>query len=345
MKSFSQITKEEEEEALRIHKDAIVVDGLADPVRTRGQFERMIQGGITAANWTTVRLDHDFKEAVRDIAAEWYPLLEKNRDKITLISTATDILEAKKENKLGIILGMQDPRPIEDIPSVWVLHKLGVRVIQLTYNERSLLGDGATVKKDSGLSSLGERVVDELNRLGILIDLSHCGKRTGIEAAERSRQPVIFSHANAQALCKSPRNKTDEELKLIAKKGGVVGASAWGPCIWSKENQEPTIDDYLNQIDYMISVVGVDHVGIGLDIDEARYAGEEGREETEAYKAKYPEVVLPWLTPETRAKDLTVYAQVPNITKGLVGRGYSEQDIRKILGGNFLRVFQKVFKN
>jgi len=346
MRNYSQLTREEEDRAVRIHKEAIVVDGLATPIRTKGQFDRMLQGGVDACNWTIIDLDYDLRQTVREISA-WYSLFREHHNKITSVTSVEDIMEAKKQNKLGIIFGFQDPTPIIlDISVIEALYKLGMRVMGLTYNEKNAIGDGAGEQTDCGLSRFGESVVSEMNRLGILVDLSHSGRKTTTEAAEISKDPVVFTHANARALCKSARNKSDEELALIADKGGVIGAAAWGPMLWSREGQRPTIDDYLNQIDYMVKLVGVDHVGIGLDIEEMFYTGEKGTEDSARFRAKYaPHIIPPWDTDENRyAKDLCSYVQFSNITKGLVGRGYSDQDVKKILGENFLRVLRKVWK-
>jgi len=347
MKPFPRLTRDEEERATAIHLEAFVIDGLTVSSHSRQQFSKMIQGGVNAANWTIAEPEHDFRQCIHDITS-WYSLLRSNEDKTTFVVTARDILQAKKEKKVGIIFGLQNAKPIGDeIGILQVLHRLGLRIIQLTYNERNFIGDGAGEKTDCGLSSFGERVVEEMNRLGILIDLSHCGSRTSIEAIELSKDPVVFSHAGTRRLCNSPRNKGDEELKSIAEKGGLVGANAWGPVIWRKERQQPTIDDFLNHIDYLVRLIGVDHVGIGLDLSEdtgSQLSGA-GEAEWEVYKAKYPQIIPPWLTVEMEyAAELKSHLQVPNITRGLVCRGYSDKEIRGILGANFLRIFEKVWK-
>jgi len=318
------------------------VDACACPIVTPDEFGRMIQGGVTAANWTIVGVEHGFEQAVRDIT-KWYSVLRKNEDKIMHVTAHRDIREAKQKKRLGIIFGLQDPRPIEDdLSFLEVLHRLGVRIMQLTYNERNRIGDGAGEKTDCGLSSLGVRVIEEMNRLGILIDISHCGAKTGMETIEISKDPVVFSHANPKALCNSVRNKSDEELLSIAEKGGVVGANAWGPAFWSKAEQPPTIDDYLNHIDYMVKLIGIDHVGIGMDISEGVYTKEQW--ET-GYKVMYPQVIPSWFTFEMKhPRDLNGYLHFPNITRGLVGRGYSEEEIKKILGENFQRVFERSWR-
>ena len=341
------MTRDEEERAIAIHREAFVIDGLTVASRSREQFSKMIQGGVNAANWTIADVEYDFRQCIHDII-NWYSLMKSNEDKTIFVTAARDIVQAKKQKKVGIIFGLQDAKPIgNEIGILEVLHRLGLRIIQLTYNERNLIGDGAGEKTDCGLSSFGERVIEDMNRLGILIDLSHCGRRTSIEAIELSKDPVVFSHAGTRKLCNSPRNKSDEELKLIAEKGGLVGANAWGPVIWSRERQQPTIDDFLNHIDYLVDLIGADHVGIGLDLSEG--TGSQlpgvGAAEWEAYKAKYCQIIPHWLTVEMEyATELKSHLQVPNITRGLVGRGYSNREVMSILGANFLRIFEKVWR-
>jgi len=167
MKPFPRLTRDEEERATAIHLEAFVIDGLTVSSHSRQQFSKMIQGGVNAANWTIAEPEHDFRQCIHDITS-WYSLLRSNEDKTTFVVTARDILQAKKEKKVGIIFGLQNAKPIGDeIGILQVLHRLGLRIIQLTYNERNFIGDGAGEKTDCGLSSFGERVVEEMNRLGI----------------------------------------------------------------------------------------------------------------------------------------------------------------------------------
>jgi len=348
MGTLSKLSKEQEQEALRIHREAVVVDCLACPIVNRETFEQMIQGGVTACNWTVGGKDerdkrgpeHDFRQIIREIV-HWYSLFRENGDKIHPVTTPGDIVEAKKQKKLGVAFGLQFPRPVEYVDDLEPLYRLGLRVFQLTYNERSLIGDGVAEKRDGGLSAFGEKVVHELNRLGIVIDLSHCGRKTALDAIQISKYPCTFSHASASALTKSLRNKSDEELKALAEKGGVVGVTPWGGMIWSKEGQRPTIDDYLNHVDYVVDLVGVDHVGIGMDLG----VGSVDRQTWENFKRWYPSYVQSWFTFESfYAEDLNNYIKFPNITRGLVGRGYSEEEIKKILGENILQMFERVWR-
>ena len=181
--------------------------------------------------------------------------------------TAADIEKCKKEGKVAIIPGSQDGSIIEaNVDNVDYLFRLGYRVIQLTYNRRNLIGDGCSERTDAGLSKLGIAVIERMNELGMLIDLSHVGPETTREATEFSNAPVCFTHANANALCEHFRNKSDEALKAVAEKGGVIGINVISSYTRTRPDVEPDIEDYYNMMDYVVNLVGPDHVGIGTDI-------------------------------------------------------------------------------
>ena len=154
--------------------------------------------------------------------------IQRYDDILIPVKTAADILQAKQEGKVGVILGWQNASPIENHLSRFDLfHTLGVRIIQITYNERNLLGNGCYERRDEGLTNFGIDAIKEMNRLGILIDLSHVGDHTTLEAIELSEKPVAITHANARAFVNHVRNKTDEALLLLVEKGGVIGANAF----------------------------------------------------------------------------------------------------------------------
>ena len=230
----------------------------------------------------------------------------------------------------------------------WPLfHSLGVRVIQLTYNWKFLVGDGCLERTDCGLTDLGVALVQEMNRLGIVIDCSHTGYRTSMEAMELSRDPVIFSHSNAWSLHKSLRNIRDDQIRAAAKKGGVVGVNAYGPFL---ADGTPSLEKFIDHIDYMVRLVGPDHVGVGCDFvspeyDRA-YAPLLNRNvvfqrvlDTDRYRRTYPDI-----SPLHPAQ-LSSHSHMSNISQGLRTRGYRAADIERILGENFLRVFRTVWRN
>src|SRR5207249_2922710 len=171
---------------------------------------------------------------------------------------------AKRAGKVAVVLQFQGGTPLDyNANLVEAFYRLGVRVIQLTYNERNPLGDGCTERTDAGLSDLGVRVIAEMNRLGVAVDLSHVGYRTSMEAIEASAAPVIFSHSNARAVCDSARNLTDDQMRAAAARGGVIGVNAFPAFV--ARHQAPTVEHLLDHIEYMVRVVGDDHVGLGFD--------------------------------------------------------------------------------
>jgi membrane dipeptidase len=180
----------------------------------------------------------------------------------------------------------------------------------------------------------------------MVVDLSHCSERTTHEAIEESSRPVVFSHANVRAISDCPRNHTDDELKRVARTGGVIGLTPWGPICWQREKDEPpSLDDFLDHIDYVVNLVGIDYVGFGTDNTLDGAADEEG---TKEQGRLYPEVVGEYdrrvgTNPAVRyATGFRGHHELINVVEGLKTRGYKEDDIKKFLGQNFLRVFKKV---
>ncbi len=203
-------------EALEVHKEAIVIDGLNASVLDEEYLEKLRRGGVTAVNYT-VAMAHNLSETIKRIA-EVYKLIRRNRDKALLVTSVNDIYKAKKEGRVGIILGFQNIDPLEtNLDLLDVYHRLGVRIIQLTYHFRNEAGDGCKEPSDAGLSLFGRKLVERLNELGIVVDLAHVGKRTTLDAIRVSRHPAIFSHSNVKALVDEPQNKSDEEIKRLAE--------------------------------------------------------------------------------------------------------------------------------
>jgi membrane dipeptidase len=356
VKKVEQLTKKEEERALQLHKKVIFING-CEPTSLhcfdRNSWQKIIESGMTAANKTIVsheirnekydRLGPNHEAILRKIS-DYYRFLNEHSDKTMLITKPGDIEEAKKGGKFGIIMGLQDAAPIGDNVSVLTaLYKLEIRIIQLSYSVRNKLADGCGEKSDAGLSMLGVRAIEEMNRLGIIVDLSHVGHRSTMEAIELSRDPVLFTHANAYSIYPVARNKKDEAIEAMARKGGVIGCMGYAPAV--KGVDVPTVEDYLDHIDYIAKLVGVDHVGIGIDFPWHHATPEWNEFMGQTYASAYPvskaQIQLRGLT----AKGLDSPELFPNITKGLVARGYSDQEIEKILGGNFMRVFKAVWRS
>jgi len=329
---MKKLNTEEMKQALNLHREAIIVDSLNASIMSDVYFRKLQKGGVTAINYT-IAMMHNMSETVKRIL-DMQDLIEGENETVMLATTAEDIVKAKREGKTAILLGFQNIQPLENDPRLLKLyHHLGVRIIQLSYHFRNAAADGGGERIESGLSLFGISLVKEMNRLGMVVDLAHVGRQSVLEAAEVSEDPVIASHSNPRALMDAYQNKTDEEIKAIAEKGGVIGVTAF-PRLVSKDPDKCTLDDLLDFIDYVDQLVGVNHVGIGLDFAEGW--------------AEYPPTRMTLMKIDKRIytypKGIQTVTEFPNITKGLVGRGYSDAEARKILGENFLRVFKKVFR-
>ena len=320
-----------DEGIMELHNKAIIVDMLNASLLCREYLEKLISAGVTAINYT-VAMNHSFSETIKRIL-DLQDLINENKDIMMLVTSAKDILEAKKEGKVGIITGFQNIAPLEgDLRLLRIYKDLGVRIVQLSYHFRNMAADGCKERTDSGLSEWGVELVKELNRLNILIDLAHVGRKSVLETIELSRYPVVASHCNPRNILNVYQNKTDEEIIALAEKGGVIGVTAFPRMLCKKPDSNCTIERVLDCIDYVVNLVGVDHVGIGLDFAE----GWAEFPVTRRVLIKIDGRIYTW--PE----GLRTITDLPNLTKGLVKRGYSEDEIRKVLGLNFLRVFKEV---
>ena len=250
--------------AAELHQDAIVIDGLIIAKWNRELFEDMKKGGLTAAN-CTVSIWEGFQNTVNNIV-EMNQLITENSDLLRPVHSTRDILRAKEEGKTGIIYGFQNAHAYEDkIGYVEVFKKLGVGVVQLCYNTQNLVGTGC-YERDGGLSDFGREIVAEMNRVGVMCDLSHVGSKTSEEVILESKKPVCYSHCLPSGLKDHPRNKSDDELKFIADHGGFIGVTMFAPFL--RKGIESTIDDYAEAIEYVVNIAGIDQVGIGTDFTQ-----------------------------------------------------------------------------
>jgi len=325
--------------AANLHCRSIVIDGLN--ISRWGDAEvyrHLHEGGLTAIN-ASVAVWEGCKQTLQNIA-RFCGDFERYAQWIQPVTRIADIYAAKKNNRVGIIFGFQNSTPIEDdLNLVEVYYRLGVRVIQITYNDLNYVGAGCYEREDVGLSQFGVDLVKEMNRLGMVVDLSHVGFRTTMEAIEVSKQPVWFSHANPMALREHCRNKTDEQVKALVAKGGVVGANIFPPFL--KRGYDSTLEDLIDVLDYWVGVAGIDHVSIGLDFTENQSA--EWFDWLMGGKRK-GSTVYPLQLPLKLPEGITRADEMPNVTQGLMNRGYAEEDIQKIMGLNVLRLFQAVWR-
>ncbi len=248
-----------------LHNDAVVIDGLVISKWSRSVFEDMRKGGLTAANCTC-----SVWEGIRgsmDNVAAWKRMFVAHDDLILQVRTSADIRRAKEEHKTGIILGWQNTSGIEDrLEYLAIFKELGVNIMQLTYNTQNFVGSGCYESVDSGLSDFGRDAVDEMNRLGILVDLSHVGAKTSDDAIRHSKKPVAYSHCLPSGLKEHQRNKSDAQLKFIADQGGFIGVTMF-PAFLAR-GTDSTVDDYVEAMDYVINLVGEDCVGFGTDFTQ-----------------------------------------------------------------------------
>jgi membrane dipeptidase len=343
MKTIAELTKEERAKADEINRRAVFInacDSTFVPDFDEKYFPKLLSSSLTAVSLT---VNYQGWVGLEEVLLNFGTLYEKlgaNADKLVWVKGVDDIYRAKNENRVGVILAFQDGRPMErDLGLVHVFHRLGLRISGLSYQRKNYFADGCGERTDSGLSTFGVELVQEMNRLGIVIDLTHTGNASSLDAVEVSRDPVIASHNCAKALYDHFRNSSDELLTALARKGGVNCVSTFSPFLRKRGTQEGTsLEDTLNHIDYIARLVGVDHVGVGLDSapDSRR------PDQANTMASRYPE--FEWGDFKHRYAIKTI-SEIQYLTHGLVARGYPDKDIEKILGGNLLRVLSAVWKN
>ncbi|MFI0481513.1 dipeptidase [Actinomadura sp. 9N215] len=296
--------------------------------------------GVTAINVTLGYTLGDFPpyQHTLDEIRTWDTIIGDHPDDLTRIGTAADIAEAKRQGKIGIIYGFQNAAAVEDRPErIGTFADLGVRIIQLTYNQANQVGDGSMAPDNRGLTPLGREVVDALNEHRVMVDLSHSGERTCLEAARASAQPVSINHTGCRALVDLPRNKTDEELRLVASRGGFVGVY-FMPFVHASGHARAA--DVVEHIVHAVDVCGEDHVGIGTDGTITAI------DDLDAYRDSLAEQVARRQAAGASAAgergdtfpfvvDLRGVDQFRELARLLAERGYSSTRIEKILGLNF----------
>ena len=319
------------------YKDAIFIDGLVISKFSRAVFEDMKKGGITAAN-CTCSVWHNFHDTMSNIA-QWKSWFREWDDILVQVHDVNDIERAKIDGKVGIILGWQNTSGLDnDLDNLILFRDLGVRIIQLTYNSQNLVGAGCWETNDSGLTDFGHEVVSAMNDLGILIDLSHVGPKTSDDAIKYSKRPVAYTHC-CPMLKQHARNKTDEQLRTIAKANGFVGFASYTPFL--PKGEDSTLADCVSAIDYVINIVGENRVGIGTDwvqdqnIDFFHYLSSD--------KGKGKPTSTPHKKVPSMPKGLESLGSFWNFIPAMEEAGWSEEKIRKILGENWVNFLGEVW--
>jgi membrane dipeptidase len=299
-------------------------------------YERVRNSGIDVCFEAVPCLSEKFSESVDQLGK--YIAITLREPGLTPAFNISDIKKAKKEGKQAIMFQMEPQSFRRDLDLVEVSYGLGFRMVLLTFNTRNYIGDGCSERTNAGLSYMGLELVERLNKAGMMVTLSHCGTQTALDAIEHSKDPCLFNHTGARALNpKVGRLRSDEELKAVAEKGGVVGVSAI-PNQLSLE-KEQGIEDHLNHIDYIVNLIGVDHVGIGLDNTfHDQVAFHRKLAASKEVNLERTGIVLA----ADYMRGLESPEEWPNIVRGLVERGYSDSEIEKIISGNALRIIEKV---
>ncbi len=305
-----------------------------------GAIQAGLASGLTAVNIT---LDAESFESCTTAIGRYDNFVRNNAATLTKIWTTRDIRDAKARNRIGLIYGVQNTTMLGDkAERVDVFADLGLRIVQLTYNSLNRAGGGSMAPGNPGLTDFGREVVGRLNNRRVVVDLSHSGQRICLDAARFSKQPIAITHTGCKAVADSPRSKTDEELRLVAERGGYVGIY-WVMYLARAKGREADIDDVVAHIEHAIQVCGEDHVGIGTDYgvaplnpDRAIQAAPWAKMVSERAKAgvaapgEYPDI-LPY------ARGLTGPGQFQALADRLASRGHSIRRIEKILGQNFVR--------
>ncbi|NDL71218.1 membrane dipeptidase [Halomonas alkaliphila] len=318
----------------------LTVDGLQYSNWSREIFEQMREGGVDAVHATLV-----YHETLRETLTrigEWNRRFEAHGDLIMPVHAPSDILRAQQVGKVGIFFGAQNCSPIEDdIDMVAVLRQLGLLIMQLTYNNQSLLACGCYESEDSGITRFGRQVIREMNRVGMVIDMSHSGERSTLEAIEISERPVIISHANPSFFHAAKRNKSDKVLQAIAESDGLLGFSAYP--FHLKNGPDCTLEDYCDMIARTVDMMGIEHVGLGTDLCQnqptsvlewmrnGRWSKEMDYGEGSANNAGWPQP-LAWLRD---SRDF------PNLIGELRAKGFGDEEITRIMGRNWVELLER----
>src|SRR5574338_837627 len=337
---------------------AIIIDalgGMGDPYSPEEQlrfgdraWKEMVQTGVTVVRDTVMPVGNvpdPWADYQKDVALK-QNIVNANPDRLLLARSAADILKAKREKKFAMVIGTQDTSMVgPELDRLAQMKKDGVRTVQLTYNNRNLSGDGALEPANAGLSKLGKATIERIEAEKLLLDLSHGGARTMAEAAAHAKRPLVISHTGARALTDHPRNTSDETIKKVADKGGVVGVY-FMPFLTL--DSHPKGEDLLRHVDHIANVAGEDHVGIGTDNGVLPTTlDEETKKKLKVWQEQRIKAGI-----AAPGEAVGVYPMVEDynsvdryrrFVRDLEKRGWSQARLEKLMGGNFLRVYREAW--
>ena len=325
-----------------MNREMLLVDGLQYVNWNRDLFEKAQRSGLSAIH-VTIAYWENIRETLENIG-QWNQHFIDHADLIMPVHGAADIMEAKRLGKVGIIFGFQNCSPIEDdVKMVQILQQLGVRIMQLSYNNQSLLATGCYEDQDSGITRFGREVIKEMNRVGMIIDMSHSAEKSTLEAIELSQRPIAITHANPSFFHPALRNKSDKVLRAIDESQGMLGFSMYP--FHLKNGSDCTLQEFCQMIAQTAEMIGVDRIGIGSDLCEnwdystlewmrsGRWTLAIDHGEGSAANPSWPRQPS-WFT---GSKDMLTVAQ------GLEDIGFDNTDIEKIMGQNWLSFFEQSF--
>jgi membrane dipeptidase len=344
--------------AMKIHSESFILDAHSDiplfdvyPRRLRGEKGVMkrihlpmqgkggVHGAIGAIHVDWARWSTHYEGAAKqtmEVIDMLYQEEQESRGSLVIAKTGTQLEEARRKGRFSLLMSLEGAKPVEgSVEILHCLHRLGVRAIGITHNVRNQYGDGASVRENYGLTKAGRRLIEEMESLPILLDLAHLSDKGFSEAIETAKCTPIISHTACRNLHEFDggkiafRNATNRQIQAVADKGGVVGVACLRPFL---ADENPTIEHFLRHMEHMIDLVGINHVGIGLDF--VNYAPDIN------FALLGSAAINPWS--EDEVKGLEDITKLPNLTALLLRRGYSKGEVRKVLGGNFLRVLKRV---
>ncbi len=339
------------DEARALHKEAIIVDGLADNLEDYNWH--LEEAGASAINVTVPGTKDSAGNAMRSII-DYFAVVNDFSDKLMHIRTVDDIYKAKKEGKVGVIFGAQSCEFVDHNcldASVEVYANIGLRIMQIAYNHSTFAADGCFSESDAGLTNDGKALIRAMERNGVVLDLSHMGCRSALDCMDYTEKPPIFSHSNPRALFDTPRNITDEMAKKCAGLGGVIGVSCYNVMLWNGK-EWPTIEHYLDAVAYWAELVGVEHVAFGVDsiLTPGAYPHRDIKQFSKLARSQGDSCFAYHSAAAGRdlfgkfLEGLESLANIPCLIDGLLKRGFSHEEIKKIAGENWIRVYGQWWK-
>lgn len=306
---------------------------------TEAEFKVFLDSGINVFHPAVGLGGANAYEQALEFFSCWNAFIAGSDERLMRIDSVQDFARVKASKKIAVILGLQNAQHFRRLDDVNFFYNLGQRVSQLTYNSRNLIGNGATERRDEGISDFGAAIIDRMNKVGMAIDVSHCGDRTTLDAFELSKKPVLITHSNCRVLANGhPRDKTDEAILAVKKSDSVIGIT--GVRMFVRDKEPTTIEHALDHFDHVSKLIGPEHLGVGSDIDLYGYdamPAELNKQLRAGYKGSYgfrEKIDIEGLNHPRRMFDLA---------EGLIRRKYSDANIEGILGGNFRRVLTQIW--